>query len=564
MLLLAVIVALLVLANLSAEQSLPEDDWMAFGHKSYGWPLIWHRYVLCYPSHYMEGWYLSPGRLAANVATWLVIIVVPTAICEWLLSRYRLRMRWSLRTMLAAIGLIALGFAWFVQARNRANDEDALIAAIHDRGEVWMEHWGPKWLDLFGADRYRRRIVGVWKAGLGIQPADREILQRIGRLRGLQHLNLSFHQWTPELGLADTLQSLPRLRSLAIYGAPAREWRAAVGKMSRLERLSVAYDADLCACLERLPKLKSLSVWKCFDAQDSHALLTAVGKLKKLEELSLDGMIVRSFSFTCLSGLTELRLLSLSSVHTSSSSLGNCDANGEGKPLRDLLPLLRRPNYVVAVVPDDGGLLQSLPPLPRVEAVVLHLSDVRDDDVGPLANLPRLRSLSLAGTSVTDVGLAQLAPAASLEELAIGAGMVSPSGLWTLSAVKRLRILHLDLARSPFDEYPPMSRLALDNGMSILVLASELPEFRRALEALRRSKPGIQIDNLELRPFESRFSADFEGRGPGALPDRHSTWWPACEWPALSPSERAVFQKRGGWARFDAAGWEPNGPTTKF
>ncbi|HET6882018.1 MAG TPA: hypothetical protein VFI31_17760 [Pirellulales bacterium] len=43
--LLALTAALITLSNLSAEQSLPQRDWMAFGHKSYGWPLIWHRYT---------------------------------------------------------------------------------------------------------------------------------------------------------------------------------------------------------------------------------------------------------------------------------------------------------------------------------------------------------------------------------------------------------------------------------------------------------------------------------------------------------------------------------------
>lgn len=133
--LLALIAALLTLSNLSAEQSLPQHDWMAFGHKSYGWPLIWHRYVICYPSSSprTEGWYISRSRLAANVAIWLVTLVVPASTCEWLLRRYLPRLRWRLRTMLAAMGVIALGFAWFVQARDRANNEDALIAADPQR-----------------------------------------------------------------------------------------------------------------------------------------------------------------------------------------------------------------------------------------------------------------------------------------------------------------------------------------------------------------------------------------------------------------------------------------------
>lgn len=178
-----------------------------------------------------------------------------------------------------------------------------------------------------------------------------------------------------------------------------------------------------------------------------------------------------------------------------------------------------------------------------------------------LRNLP-----PLAETWVTDVGLAQLAPATSLEVLAIGSRMLSPSGLATLSEVKRLRNLHVG-GRSPFDRFPPKSELALDNDTSILVLTSELADFRRALETLRRSNAGILIDNQELRLSEldsSRFVPDTEDLGWDALPERQSAWWPASEWPALSPSEKADFHKKGGWARFDAAGWGPNGPTARF
>lgn len=142
--LLALIAALITLSNLSPEQSLPQRDWTDFGHKSYGWPLIWHRYVLCDRSRDTVGWYVSYRRLAANLTIWLVILVVPLAMCEWLLRRYPPRWRWSLRAMLAVISLIALGCEWFVHARNRANEEDALIATIRgERGEVWMERWGP-------------------------------------------------------------------------------------------------------------------------------------------------------------------------------------------------------------------------------------------------------------------------------------------------------------------------------------------------------------------------------------------------------------------------------------
>lgn len=538
--LLALVAALLTLANLSAEQSFPQRDFRAFGHKSYGWPLIWLRYVLCYHSEYTEGLYLSRSRLVANLAIWLLTLVVAAATCEWLLRRYRPRPRWSLRTMLAAVVFIALGCGWFVHARDRANAEDALIMMLdNERGKVWVERWGPRWLDLFGLDRFRRRVVGVsiWNF---FDLDEREILQRVARVRGLRHLWLHFDGWAPEMGLTRTLDSLPQLRSMQISGVPAREWIPAAGKMSHLEHLSASYDGDLCACLERLPNLKSLTVSSCYDLEDSHKLLTTVEKLKNLEELWLSGMLIRSSSLTCLSGLSELRFLGLTSVHENPSSIGNFQT----KP--------------------EGGLLLKLPPLARLEAIDLEESEVYDGDVAALTNLPQLRWLNVAHTRVTDVGLLQLASAPSLEELAVTGRWIPWSGLATLSAIERLRSLHLDgSVRYQLDIRTTYSRLPLDNGSEIAVLPTELAALRRALQTLRQSRAGIVIDNHVDLP-RSRLVPDIEDLGADAMPERGSAWWPTSQWPVLSPSERAHFQKRGGWARFDAAGWGTSGPTTTF
>jgi hypothetical protein len=140
LLLLAIISALLVLSNLSdelarrriatqppassANGNAPElafDLWEPAGdaprfslNLSYGWPLLWRQYVIGGYPYSVRGKCLSTGRLLGNVAMWLILLAAPAAICEWLLRHYQWRLSWSLRFMLAAIGLIAACCGWFV------------------------------------------------------------------------------------------------------------------------------------------------------------------------------------------------------------------------------------------------------------------------------------------------------------------------------------------------------------------------------------------------------------------------------------------------------------------
>lgn len=566
LILLVVIAAPIVLANLSAERSLREADYFGFGHTSYGWPLIWRRFVVCMPSRPLTvDSYLSYSRLATNAAMWLLMLSVPTGACEWLLRNYPLRLRWDLRTMLAAVALIAMCLARFVAARDRAEAEDAIIGTIHNKtGTVWVERWGPEWLDLVGTDRFRRRVAGIsfeFPFGLEEPERDKEVLKQITRLDGLRHLFLAIRDYPPELGLADALNAMPRLRSLCISRVSSAEL-AVIGKMNALEHLSLGcpidadfcacleklpnlkglvlpsgeIDADLCACLEKLPNLKYLVLpYNKSDEHTSHRFLAAAGKLKNLEALYVEGIgfRVRGSSLTCLSELTKLRRLSLCGVSV-------VDEEAE------------------------GGLLRGLPPLPRLEALDLYASDVSDSDLCHLARPPRLKSLSLFGTRVTNAGISQLTRLMTLEELAIANRMASPSGLAELSAIAHLRRLHIG-GKSPVER--GTSKVLLDDQFPCYVWTSELGAFRRAMHALRQARPGIRIEGAGFTLYENGenwFRDEFTGLGSGSLPDRRSSWRPMSDWPAMNPTEAAWFQARGGWARFDAAGWGMNGPKTTF
>lgn len=64
--------------------------------------------------------------------------------------------------MLVAVALAAGMLGWFVAARDRAKEQDAIIEIIQQiHGRMRIERMGPAWLELIGVDRYRRHIVGA-------------------------------------------------------------------------------------------------------------------------------------------------------------------------------------------------------------------------------------------------------------------------------------------------------------------------------------------------------------------------------------------------------------------
>ena len=380
LLVLALITATIVLSNLTFDLEYMGN----FSRRSYGWPLIWRRCVLVqHPGWRTVGWYNSPPRLAGNAAVWLALAAVPTALCEWLLRRYRPRPRWNLRTMLAAVGLLAAFFACFANARDRANRQDPVIAdppkyfPMESASPLTVKRWGPDWLDLLGIDRFRRRIVSA-SITLGMPGNDKQekmLLKQLSQLAELQDLTISVDQLTPDLCKA--LAELTQLRALSIL---PEEY----------------YDSD------------ELSI----DERTSRDLLEAVRKLTRLESLYLT-MELDSESVQSLAGLTNLRSLCLQDTARS----------GGGA--------------------ERAALLGRLPQWLRLEALGIHSPRFGDGDLGRLAALARLKSLDIQYTSVTTAGLAELASLESLEELAIDGKAATGAGYKSLLEVKQLKTLHI-------------------------------------------------------------------------------------------------------------------------
>ncbi|HVC98297.1 MAG TPA: hypothetical protein VND64_31800, partial [Pirellulales bacterium] len=240
---LIVVAVPIVLANLSQDGAI-----MMFGpDPTFGWPLIWRW-------RNVQHWYGAPtvldenysaARLAGNMAMWLVMLAFAGGACEWLLRRYRPRLRWSLRTMLAALGLAAVCCAWFAALRQRANMQDPIISTYGERGignkgvYLYLERWGPKWLDLVGVDRFRRRVVGA-DVSEYYDGNHEELLKNLGRLSSLRYLNLGIEQSTP--GMAAALANMRQLRILRVGNGPwgydlSSDCLEAIGRLAELEEL---------------------------------------------------------------------------------------------------------------------------------------------------------------------------------------------------------------------------------------------------------------------------------------------------------------------------------------
>lgn len=487
------VAGLLVLANLSDEMTKraktpadllevqpfdlaepdPADVGMGtypFWNLSYGWPLLWNQYICAFtggPSGITD-WCYSAARLAIDMAAWLVMLAAPTAACEWLLRRYRPRLRWSLRTMLAAVGLFAVICACFATARKRAELQEPIIAS--DR-TVWVERWGPRWLEVVGVEPLCRRIVGV---DVPDEEHAEEVLQQLDELPDLQYLSIEVSKLTPSMAAA--FGELRQLPALSI----------------RVNELAPDMGESLATALRGMRRLRVLSIEDNsgpngqYENQAWHEILAAIGNATQLKSVWLDLGMIDSTSLGCLAGLTNLESLSIDF---------SIDQPGERR--------------------SGQSPLAHLPPLPRLATLELATPHVGDEDLGYLAILPSLKSLSIRSNRVTGAGLAELAHVQSLEELTIDRDTVSAAAFDALHDVKGLKTVHL------WQDFLGVRNLtgsiALDDGEKLCVAEEDVSALVSAIDALRISHPGITI-NAGVIALESP-EAPMESSKFEAIPD---------------------------------------------
>ncbi|HWB09913.1 MAG TPA: hypothetical protein VG826_11835 [Pirellulales bacterium] len=469
---LSVLATPIVLANLSRD--IPR--FWGPGPK-YGWPWIWRWQDV-------QGWYGGSTELdqnyntiwfAANLLVWVAMLSAAAFICEWLWRRFQPRFRWSLRTMLTMVTLVAATCGWCFALRERANLQDPIIAQAdqhHDSPHLYLERWGPRWLDVVGADRFRRRIVGA-----SVSCSDEDGTAFLGRLSSLpkmRYLDISVKH--PIAGLAATLGSMGQVRILRIRDS---------------------------------------------GYHPNHAIppgcIAAAGKLAQLEELHLEGVRLDD-SLRHLTSLKGLRSLSMGFHWWDDEREASPPETTDGIGMLSHLPVLPRLELLELYAWD-------------------YMVD--EEDVRHLAGFPRLQSINLTGIDVADAALAGLGSLKALEELTIDGEMTTPARLRMLIPIEKLNALHikrysrvtkqtlaaLPLQRSldpeeahseaewsvlgaldslkelrfheqgAFDTADRLTTLSVDRGDRVFALESELTELSKALDALRKAHPRIVIDS---------------------------------------------------------------------
>lgn len=390
----AVIGALIVLANLSSDLDLEGGRARAM----HGWPFLWHWHNLkifrlepfSIPGIY--GWDYCARRLVAALVIWLLLLVLPAAICEWALRRYRPGPRWSLRTMLVAIALVSAGCGCYATSRNRANLQDPLIdGPSAGSARVWLKRPGPKWLDIVGPDRLRRYIVGA-------EIRTEEHLRRIATLPTVEYVLIGGPVITPEtVGL---LSQMRQVKDLAIVGP-------VVGDDESQKRL--AHD-----CLKAVSQLRSLEHLQLPRMELVPEDLAYLAELKSLKSLEIDSISDSAYDLSPAAPLPLLTHLP-ALPRLEALVIKNCWLVDEDLEHLAKLPSLRALGIKGVVFTDDGlNEISSLVTSPSIQELALDCDLASPRALESLAALKGLRTLHL---SVEFVGFDQPGPELAVVDL---------------------------------------------------------------------------------------------------------------------------------------------------
>jgi hypothetical protein len=183
-----------------------------------------------------------------------------------------------------------------------------------------------------------------------------------------------------------------------------------VGRLSRLERLSLAETNATDAGMVHLRNLTHLKWLTLADTRVTGAGLVHLEGLTELEHLTLPNRVITDDELSHLARLTRLRQIDIMGDKVTNAGLGH---------LRDL----KRLEY-------------------------LNLNDTKITSLAGIRTLTQLQRLDLRGTPINDAGLEAVANFRELEELWLsGDSSLTDAGLVHISGLPKLHDLRLDKTR---------------------------------------------------------------------------------------------------------------------
>lgn len=285
---------------------------------------------------------------------------------------------------------------------------------------------GPKFLrDWLGNDIFSDvEMVSFW---LEDPPEDLDP-HLLLELPELKVVTLSEHQVCDQW--LDCVVEIPELQGLALYGGENGPSHVSLEKLQSLKNLRSVLlagewvtDEDV-ATISRLPNLESLSV---LSPNITSSSLASIGQLTALRQLDLAGVEQLGDDGTeHLGKLTKLQHLTLLRTSVSDDTLAHLEGLSE----------LRKINLRATHVGDAG--MEHLASLRELRSLDIAGTHVGDTGMEHLASLRELRRLDVAGTRVTDAGLAPLSRLPKLRYLSVHGLDISDEGARVLASMKQL------------------------------------------------------------------------------------------------------------------------------
>jgi len=385
-------------------------------------------------------------------------------------------LRFSLRTLLAALTILCIWLGWQVTAARRQHE--AIVAILAANGEVEFDDKKV----LTGHTQYAR-----------VNPDDREV----GPLWLREIFGDDFFRTVVEVRLvADMaqLEKLPSIRKLSLggqkvtSGGEPRAIRdsdlAFLKNLGSLEELNLDYEEVEGSALANLPKPQRLKQLSLRNDPINDAGMESIGAMRNLEYLDLTGSRITDAGFENLRKLSKLKTLRIVATKISDAGFKYVASNdiemleayqtqlgddalariGEMRHLKHLsvdqsritdagLRRLRSLAHLVGLrmtdtnVSDEGFKYIDLSRMESLDLSHTHVGDASLEWIGRTADVEALRWLGLGGVNITDAGLKHLGGFSNLTELYLSNTNVSDAGLEHLKSMTKLRTLGLNGTR---------------------------------------------------------------------------------------------------------------------